>query len=314
MTGRTIILFVISILVAVITVVIVKNRAAPQVAQSGPKILVASTNISAGSFVRADKQLVWIDWPQGSISPNFITPQAHKIEEYNGGVARRTIQSGEPITEQSIVRANEGGFMSAVLGQGMRAVSIAVNPTSGNAGFIFPGDRVDLILTHRIPIKDGNSDVLASETFIQDIRVLAIDQMLDNPENKAVIAKTITLEVVPKQAEMINVASNLGSISVSLRSLANDKKAAVPAAPPIVTGAAPIAEPLATPATEDVKPVVTEAKPDLSPPPAPAVVNENYSTNNDVSKLMGDKSEVRAKVSVYHGSTSEQIDFHQGQK
>ncbi len=284
MNGRTLILLVVAVVFAIVTAVVVKNRAQP-VAVGGAKVLVASSEIAAGTFVHADKQLAWADWVQSSITPSFITPEVHKIEEFNGGVARRTILVGEPITAASIVRANEGGFMSAVLTPGMRAVSIAVTLTSGNAGFIFPGDKVDLILTHRIPLKDGGSDVLASETFIEDVRVLAIDQMLNNPDNKAVVAKTITLEVTPKQVEMINVATNLGTISVSLRSLANN-------------------------ASKQTK------KSDAGLASSDFIGNpdETYSTNNDVSRLMGDKSEVRSKVSVYHGNTTEQIDFHQGQK
>jgi pilus assembly protein CpaB len=302
MSGRTLILLLVAMLVAGATVLIVKNRAQPQ-AQAGSKVLVATTPIEAGSFVHADKSLTWADWPQGDVSPSFITPDIHKIDEFNGAIARRDILPGEPITILSIVRANEGGFMSAVLGQGMRAVSIAVNSTSGNAGFVFPGDKVDLILTHRIPVRDGGGDVLASETFVENVRVLAIDQMLNNPDNKAVIAKTITLEVLPKQAEMINVAANLGAISVSLRSLANGKKPDEKAASPIAVTV------IGNPVVRDgvVAPVIPEA----IVPQAPEV---NYTTDNDVSKLMGNKSAVHAKVNVYHGSTNEQIDFHQGPK
>jgi pilus assembly protein CpaB len=274
MNVRALILLVVAVVIAVATVIVIRDRDQP-VTSTGTKVLIASSNISAGSFVHSDKDLAWADWPAASIAPSFITSDAHKIEEYNGGVARRSIMAGEPVTSDSIVRASEGGFMSAVLAPGKRAVSIAVSPTSGNAGFIFPGDKVDLILTHRIPIKDGGGDVLASETFVEDVRVLAIDQMLDNPDNKAVIAKTITLEVSPRQAEMVNVATSLGSISVSLRSLANT---------PSKKGQA-------------------------------ASVANTYSTDNDVSKLMGnDKVAVHDKVSIFHGSTSEQIDFHGGQQ
>lgn len=112
-------------------------------------------------------------------------------------VARRAIQKGEPILKTVLVKSNEGGFMSAVLEPGKRAVSIAVDSTSGNAGFIFPGDKVDLILTHSVT--NQSVQTRASETFVEDVRVLAVDQMLDNPENKAVLAKTVTLEVTPNR-------------------------------------------------------------------------------------------------------------------
>lgn len=292
MSGRTLILFLVAVMIAVAAVVIVKNRMAG--GTPGIQVLVATSNIDVGSFVRADKQLGWIEW-QGEISPSFITSNNFKIEDFNGAVARQQILTGVPITPAAVVRVNEGGFMSAVLSPGKRAVSIAVSPTSGNAGFVFPGDRVDLILTHRIPVKDGGADVLASETFIQDARILAVDQMLANPENVAVVAKTLTLEVTPKQAEMVNVATNLGAISVSLRSLASSHPEEKQPAEGEGTAAAPAAN---------------DNTPAQPPVPAPS----NFSTDNDVSKLMGNNS-VRAKVSVYHGSgAAEQIDFNQEHK
>jgi pilus assembly protein CpaB len=281
MSGRTLVLFLVSIMIAVAAVIIVKNRTG---SNASVKVLVATSNIDMGGFVRADKQLGWSDW-QGDIAPSFITSETFKIEDFNGAVARRPIMAGEPVTAISVVRVNEGGFMSAVLAPGKRAVSIAVSPTSGNAGFVFPGDRVDLILTHRIPVQTGNKDVLASETFIQDVRILAVDQMLSNPENVAVVAKTLTIEVSPKQAEMVNVATNLGGISISLRSLATKTDTA---------------------AGTPEQPLVEE------PAPTIAKVNDqasDFSTNTDVSKLMGEKNAVRTKVNVIHGSASEQIDF-----
>ena len=189
MNARTLILLIMAICIAALLVVMVKHHGgAPAAAESGPKILVLlATDIAAGNFVRVEKNIGWSEWPKANLSPFFIMQDAHKIEEYNGGVARRDIIAGEPLSGASIVTASEGGFMSAVLTAGKRAVSIAVNSTSGNAGFVFPGDKVDLIMTHKL--SDGT---LASETFIEDVRVLAIDQMLNNPENKAVVAKTIT--------------------------------------------------------------------------------------------------------------------------
>jgi pilus assembly protein CpaB len=182
------------------------------------QIIVAGADIPAGSFVRSNYHLTMANWPETSITEAMLPSTGHQLSDFEGAVARRAIKKGEPITVGQLVKSNEGGFMSAVLEPGKRAVSVAVDATSGNAGFIFPGDRVDLILTHQMNIPGGVER--ASETFIEDARVLAVDQMLDNPDNVAVIAKTVTLEVSPKQAEEINVAKDLGKISLSLRSLA----------------------------------------------------------------------------------------------
>lgn len=208
------------IVIAVGTAASLKTRmsASQTAADTGEYVMTATVDIPAGSFVRSDSQLAMSAWPKDHITTSMVTSTTNKVSDFNGAVARRAIAKGEPIVKNSLVRSNEGGFMSAVLDPGKRAVSIAVDPTSGNAGFIFPGDHVDLILTHSVG--RGESTTRASETFIEDARVLAVDQSLDNPENKAVLAKTVTLEVTPKQAEEINLAKDLGKISLSLRSLA----------------------------------------------------------------------------------------------
>ncbi|PZP87269.1 MAG: Flp pilus assembly protein CpaB [Azospirillum brasilense] len=224
MPARSIAILILGLVIAVGTAVSLKSRMGQQAAAPKSQVLVAAADIPAGSFVRAEYHLKLADWPQDNITPAMLTSEAVQPVDYEGAVARRAISTGEAITNSMLVKSNEGGFMSAVLEPGKRAVSIPVDPTSGNAGFIFPGDRVDLILTHKIDLNGGEER--ASETFIEDVRVLAVDQMLDNPENKAMLAKTVTLEVTPKQAEEINVAKDLGKISLSLRSLATKKDAA----------------------------------------------------------------------------------------
>ncbi len=227
MSGRTIIFLILAIIVS-FTAIVMKNRMSqePQAVEQAPvpvgKVLVGKRDIAQGNFVQAQD----LEWKQMSDeiakNPAFIHEGNSTIEQYNGAVVRRTLRSGEPIPQNAITRAGDGGFMSAVLEPGMRAVSISVNPTSGNAGFISPGDRVDLIVTHRIRGPQGDSnDTIVSETFVRDCRVVAIDQMLDNPDNKAVLAKTVTVEVTPRQASQIAVASEMGKIAIALRSLAN---------------------------------------------------------------------------------------------
>ena len=120
--------------------------------------------------------------------------------------------------------------------------------------------------------------MLASETFIEDTRVLAVDQSLDNVENKAIPARTITLEVSPRQAESINVATGLGTISLSLRSLAN------------------------TETNEDGSATGDKS---LSPH------EETYTRDTDVSRLLGNRGSVRSRVNLIRGGTAEQLDFHE---
>lgn len=230
MNSRSLILFVIAAVVAFGTAFFVRNYVvygeSDQKNTNVARVLVASEDISSGSFIRSESDLTWVDWPVNNINSSYILEGQMDINELSGAVARRIIIAGEPITKSLVVQAGDGGFMAAVLGPGKRAISIAVDSTTGNAGFIFPGDRVDLILTHSIPVageENSQKEILASETFIEDVRVLAVDQQTDNPENLAILAKTVTLEITKQQAEKINVAKDLGKISVSLRSLAQDQ-------------------------------------------------------------------------------------------
>ncbi len=228
MNRRSLLLFSIAAIVALGVAFVLRNRLnsdADKINQVTvmSRVMVASSDIAPGSFIRPDKDLTWVEWPSENINASYLVEGKADKASYAGSVVRRYVREGEPVTEDLLVQAGEGGFMAAVLGAGKRAISIAVDPTTGNAGFIFPGDKVDLILTHNIPVTglaENNEDVVASETFIEDVRVLAVDQQLDNPENQAILAKTVTLEVTKEQAQKINVAKDLGKISLSLRSLA----------------------------------------------------------------------------------------------
>ena len=222
MQSRSLVVLILGIVIALGTAWSIRSRMSAANTQAPTnQVLVATADITPGSFVRSDANIGFIEWPEKNISESMLTSATIKASDFDGAVARRAIQKGEPISAPMLVKSHEGGFMSAVLEQGKRAISIAVDPTTGNAGFIFPGDQVDLILTHSITV--GGQIERASETFVENVRILAVDQMLDNPENKAVLAKTVTLEVSPKQAEAISVAKDLGQIGLSLRSLAKDK-------------------------------------------------------------------------------------------
>ena len=119
------------------------------------------------------------------------------------------------------MKAGGRGFLAAVLRPGFRAMSIQVTATSGIAGLVFPGDRIDLILTHTV--KRGGSDRRASETVLTNLRVLAIDQSVNDQAGNPRVFKNATLELTPKQTEMLAVLGELGRLSMTLRSLAKDE-------------------------------------------------------------------------------------------
>ncbi len=201
--------------------------------KSATAVLVAKGNIPAGHFVRPEN-LRWQPWPEGAIAPSYVVSGQHKLEDYVGAVVRIGLSDGEPITDARVVRPGDRGFLAAVLTPGYRAVTVNVTPSSGIAGFVFPGDRVDLVGTFRvqeIAVKGGPpaQQRFASETVLGDLRVLAVDQRVDDQSKDVVVAKTATLEVTPKQAEIIAVTAELGKFSLSLRSLAQNELSAQPA-------------------------------------------------------------------------------------
>ncbi|HUC63661.1 MAG TPA: Flp pilus assembly protein CpaB [Alphaproteobacteria bacterium] len=188
---------------------------------AGSFVLVAAKPLAAGSYLRAD-DLRWQAWPAEALDGAYLVKGKATPQSLAGSVVRQNIAAGEPITVGRVVKPGGRGFLAALLSPGMRAVSVQVTATSDVAGMIFPGDKVDLILSHQIR-DDAHPNAparMASETVLRDLRVLAVDQRTADPTNAPVLAKTVTFEVTPKEAEIIEVASNLGNLSLSLRSLA----------------------------------------------------------------------------------------------
>lgn len=246
MSIRSVLLILIAVLMAGGTAfyarnLIVAERNAAQAVQQekvvqAPKpaerlVLVASKSVSVGQFIK-EEHLEWVAWPEEGIVDSYISVDAEDLAEgepdeegrasFTGAVARQTIQAGQPIISTQFVFPGDKGFLAAVLEPGHRAMTVPIDETKGIAGFVFPGDHVDLILALRLKGKnvEGN-DVTryASLTLDQDIRVLAIDQNVTNEEGEVEIAKTATLEVSPKQAERIALALSMGTVSLSLRGL-----------------------------------------------------------------------------------------------
>jgi pilus assembly protein CpaB len=237
MRARNIILIAFALIAALGTAYFVKNWSANQrpvvveQIQTTPtapaaEILVAARTLPAGSLLRPG-DLDWQAWPEDGVSPAYVARspaepgEADPMAHFEGAVVRHGITAGEPITENRVVRPGDRGFMAAILSPGMRAVSVPISATTGIAGFVFPGDRVDVILIHAIERGDAASDRIlrASETVLTNVRVLAVDQRVADQGNP-VVAKTATLEVTPKQAETITMLTEMGRLTLSLRSLA----------------------------------------------------------------------------------------------
>jgi pilus assembly protein CpaB len=187
------------------------------------EVLVADSALPAGTFVKP-QHLRWQRWPTDDVPESYVLKGVRSDEEMIGAVVRKRIAAGEPIIDGAVVKPGERGFLAAVLEPGMRAVSLPITPTSANSGLIFPGDRVDLILTQSLVESEEEGSIRrVSETVLNDIRIIAmgVDTSDDPREGEAnEKAKTATLEVTPRQAEEVALLTELGKLSLSLRSLA----------------------------------------------------------------------------------------------
>jgi pilus assembly protein CpaB len=211
---------------APVQVVTAPAPADPGIATS--EVLVAVTTVPIGGTL-SEQNMDWRRWPNDAIGPNFVrrsdTPNAR--EEMRGSISRFPLYSGEPINAQRIVRSNGSGFMAAMLPAGMRAVAIRVEAETGAGGFILPNDRVDVILTRRD--RSGGQEQLVSDTILRNIRVMAIDQTIQERDGeKHVIGRTATLELSPRQAETISLSRQMGEMSLALRSVADADGASTP--------------------------------------------------------------------------------------
>ncbi len=188
-------------------------------------VLVARSDIPMGQAV-SPGDMQWQAWPASAMSANFISknnnPKA--LENLSGQIARTPFVAGEPIREAKLVNAKGSGFMAAILPSGMRAVSTQISPETGAGGFILPNDHVDVILSRRDRAAEraSGSESHTSEIILSNIRVLAIDQNVEEKNGqKVVVGKTATLELTPRQAQTLALSQQLGSLSLALRSIAD---------------------------------------------------------------------------------------------
>jgi pilus assembly protein CpaB len=198
-------------------------EAAPE--PQGPKVLVANRALPAGTIITADA-MGYQMWPEELVQDAYFIEGESDMSQLLGTVVRFPVTAGEPVTQGSLVSPGDRGFLAAALGPGMRAVTVPVSAKTGVAGFVFPGDRVDVVLTQSV---EGEGRPLkAAETVLRNLRVLATDQTTeqatDEEGNTIVRAfRTVTLEVTPQIAEKVAVAQTIGQLTLVLRSIADNQ-------------------------------------------------------------------------------------------
>jgi pilus assembly protein CpaB len=239
MSKRKLILLIVAGIVALGTMIVAKSLMAPtqqqpvqEVQASTTQILAATRNMPTGTILR-DSDMKWTPWPAEADTSQLYVKSKDDMGRLVGGVLRDAVREDEPILMGHVVQPHEHGFLAVVLEPGKRAMTIALTPSAEVAGFIFPGDHVDVILTHSFSRQDVSSltERRVSETVLTDVRVLALDQKSDDLTTDPKVAQLATLEVSPKQAEKLALASDIvgipgaggggrGTLSLALRSLA----------------------------------------------------------------------------------------------
>jgi pilus assembly protein CpaB len=199
----------------------------PQVVQvPTTEILVAKNDLGMGTAL-GPQDIEWTTWPESAAqNPAFIRkkerPEAQ--QQFVGAIVRVPMAQGEPVRENKLIRGKNSGYMAAILPSGMRAYSTEISQETGAAGFILPNDRVDVILTPKRPRDDDKAskqiEAYASETILNDIRVLAIDQLVQEKDGqRVVVGKVATLELTQRQSELLAAARQAGILSLTLRSI-----------------------------------------------------------------------------------------------
>ena len=240
MDGRKIILLVGALVIAAITAFMARTLmvgtpapvadAAPTpggpAPVSGVEVLVATKALPVGTIL-GPESIKFVPWPAELVEGAYYRKADTDLKALQGTVVRFAIPAGQPITQGGLVKPGDRGFLAAALGPGMRAVTVPVSAQSAVAGFVFPGDRVDLLLTQTVAGGGDGPPLKASETVLRNLRVLATDQktakQTDESGNTVVNTySTVTVEATPRIAEKIAVAQTLGSLSLSLRSIADN--------------------------------------------------------------------------------------------
>jgi len=206
-----------------------KSEAAAEAA-GRTEILVATMPLAAGTLLRAP-DVTWQAIGRPSEQGEIVRPSTTVREaqpkadeegrsEVYGAALRGAVSPGDPIRRGGIVKPGDRDFLEIVLSPGARAISIPVATGGASTGLLYPGDRVDVILTQKF--NDSSAPLTrrsVSETVVENLRVLVIDSMDAKTAAGNTFGRTVTLEVMPEQAEKINVATELGKLSLTLRSL-----------------------------------------------------------------------------------------------
>jgi pilus assembly protein CpaB len=229
MRANTIVMILLAVVFGVVAVVLSnmwlagqRSELASTMKTPTSTIVVAATALKFGDVLTADK-LREIPWPANSLPEGAFKTSAELIEKEGGSrQALQAIGANEPVLATKITGPGQRATLSAVLTEGMRAVSIRVNDVLGVAGFVFPGDRVDVLLTRNVRDDQGNEQSYV-DVLLQSVKVLAVDQVADESKDSPTVVKAVTVEVGTKDAQKLTLAAGTGQLSLALRQAASNE-------------------------------------------------------------------------------------------
>ena len=190
------------------------------------EVLTAAADLPMGKLI-AEPDLQWTVWPRSAVGAGMLrrADAPNIVADLKGAVSRASFVGGEPIRREKLVKGPNAGFMSAMLPSGARAVAINIDSQGATSagGFILPNDRVDVLRTYRD--EDAGKDAYITQTLLQNVRVLAIGQNVQEKNGQSVVVgSNATLEVDPRQAEIVVLAQRVGQLSLVLRSMLDSSR------------------------------------------------------------------------------------------
>jgi pilus assembly protein CpaB len=253
---RALVMVIISIIIGLGAVVLASRWVNEQATVQSSKVVVAATDVDLGTPL-APQMLKVADWPSGSVPTGAFTD----VKALDTRVLKTSVSRGEPVLESKLAPLGATGGLSAVIKEGNRAMTVRVNDVVGVAGFALPGNYVDIVVnTIDETAKAANGNNSISKIVLEHILVLAVAQEQNRDETKPKVVNAVTLEVTPDQAEKLDLARSVGTLSLVLRNQIDSSLAATSGSTKkdLLNGDT---QPAALPVTSDAKPEVAAAKP-----------------------------------------------------
>lgn len=210
--ARAILMLFIALVAGIAAVASASRWLVQQSSNSVKQVVVANSDLTLGQPL-SNAQLSMVNWPAGSVPPGAF----EDIKSLEGRVVRTSVQRGEPILDAKLAPLGTKGGLSAVIGQGRRAITVRVNDVVGVAGFALPGNHVDVIVNTNETEAKGAGNGSISKIVLEKILVLAVAQQVSRDDTQPKVVNAVTLEVTPEQAEKLDVARSVGTLSLVLR-------------------------------------------------------------------------------------------------